>query len=316
MNVVRACQAIDALQQPLAVCDVYACEIRVQVHMGTAEPLQELQSQAHLLGDGITHPEQQPAVEAARGTAELAAREASAAEVVVKVSPPTTGTGGTCPDTEAVAGRHDAEDDDAGIGVVLRRKASHYAGSFGCLAARRGGSGDAAPHGLRASPAVLALAWFRANQMQLLAGLTTALAAVPTSVAFSFLAAATPQVGLHGSWLIGLVAATLGGRTGPIYVNAGAVAVVIAPLVRHLCMFCRVSETYILNGLASCLTKSAICLPMTGSGARHRRLLLRLCPSGAHAARNGPSRGSEAAPPPAATRDDRVRRANPSPPKA
>lgn len=108
----------------------------------------------------------------------------------------------------------------------FRRGASRYAGSFGIDLS------SSATGAARAPLLVLVLAWFRANQTQLLAGLTSALAAVPTSVAFSFLAAATPQVGLHGSWLVGLTAALLGGRTGMIYVNAGAVAVVVAPLVR------------------------------------------------------------------------------------
>ena len=65
----------------------------------------------------------------------------------------------------------------------------------------------------------------------LLSGITVALALVPEAVAFSFVAGVEPQVGLFSAFMVGLIAASLGGRPGMISGATGAVAVVIAPLV-------------------------------------------------------------------------------------
>jgi SulP family sulfate permease len=65
----------------------------------------------------------------------------------------------------------------------------------------------------------------------LLSGITVALALVPEAVAFSFIAGVEPQVGLFSAFIVGLIAATFGGRPGMISGATGAVAVVIAPLV-------------------------------------------------------------------------------------
>jgi SulP family sulfate permease len=65
----------------------------------------------------------------------------------------------------------------------------------------------------------------------ILSGITVALALVPEAVAFSFVAGVDPQIGLFSAFMVGLIAATFGGRPGMISGATGAVAVVIAPLV-------------------------------------------------------------------------------------
>jgi len=64
-----------------------------------------------------------------------------------------------------------------------------------------------------------------------LSGITVALALVPEAIAFSFVAGVEPQVGLFSAFMVGLIAATFGGRPGMISGATGAIAVVIAPLV-------------------------------------------------------------------------------------
>lgn len=58
-----------------------------------------------------------------------------------------------------------------------------------------------------------------------------ALALVPEAIAFSFVAGVEPQVGLFSAFMVGLIAAAIGGRPGMISGATGAVAVVVAPLV-------------------------------------------------------------------------------------
>ena len=68
----------------------------------------------------------------------------------------------------------------------------------------------------------------------LLSGLTVALALVPEAVAFAFVAGVAPMVGLYAAFIMGLVAAALGGRPGMISGATGAMAVVVVALVaRH-----------------------------------------------------------------------------------
>ncbi|MGL5357082.1 MAG: SulP family inorganic anion transporter [Cetobacterium sp.] len=66
---------------------------------------------------------------------------------------------------------------------------------------------------------------------EILAGVTTSLAMVPESVAFAFVAGLSPLVGLHSSFVVGVLAALLGGRPGMISGAAGSIAVVFATLV-------------------------------------------------------------------------------------
>ncbi|MCK5727543.1 MAG: SulP family inorganic anion transporter [Thiotrichaceae bacterium] len=65
----------------------------------------------------------------------------------------------------------------------------------------------------------------------ILAGLTVALALVPEAVAFAFAANVMPLVGLYAAFIMGLLAAIIGGRAGMITGATGAIAVVIVNLV-------------------------------------------------------------------------------------
>ena len=68
-------------------------------------------------------------------------------------------------------------------------------------------------------------------RIELLAGLTVALALVPEAVAFAFVAGVHPLVGLYAAFLVGLVTALIGGRPGMISGATGALAVVVVALV-------------------------------------------------------------------------------------
>ena len=64
-----------------------------------------------------------------------------------------------------------------------------------------------------------------------LAGITTSVALVPEVVAFSLVAGVSPQVGLYTAFILGLIAALLGGKPGLISGAAGSIAVVVVSLV-------------------------------------------------------------------------------------
>ncbi|MDJ0921094.1 MAG: SulP family inorganic anion transporter [Henriciella sp.] len=68
-------------------------------------------------------------------------------------------------------------------------------------------------------------------KIELLAGLTVALALVPEAVAFAFVAGVEPLVGLYAAFLVGLITALFGGRPGMISGATGALAVVMVALV-------------------------------------------------------------------------------------
>ncbi|MEO1551314.1 MAG: SulP family inorganic anion transporter [Pseudomonadota bacterium] len=68
-------------------------------------------------------------------------------------------------------------------------------------------------------------------RIELLAGLTVALALVPEAVAFAFVAGVHPLVGLYAAFLVGLITALIGGRPGMISGATGALAVVMVSLV-------------------------------------------------------------------------------------
>ncbi|MGL5098782.1 MAG: SulP family inorganic anion transporter, partial [Fusobacteriaceae bacterium] len=72
---------------------------------------------------------------------------------------------------------------------------------------------------------------FKNLKNEILAGITTSLAMVPESVAFAFVAGLSPIVGLHSSFVIGILAALFGGRPGMISGAAGSIAVVFVSLV-------------------------------------------------------------------------------------
>lgn len=81
----------------------------------------------------------------------------------------------------------------------------------------------------------LALFNFRQSvdyKLEILSGLTVALALIPEAVAFALIAGLSPLTGLYAAFVVGLVASVLGGRPGMISGATGAVAVVIAALVQ------------------------------------------------------------------------------------
>ncbi len=68
-------------------------------------------------------------------------------------------------------------------------------------------------------------------RIDILSGLTVALALVPEAVAFAFVAGVHPLVGLYAAFMVGLITACLGGRPGMISGATGALAVVMVSLV-------------------------------------------------------------------------------------
>ncbi|WP_236975645.1 SulP family inorganic anion transporter [Membranihabitans maritimus] len=67
-------------------------------------------------------------------------------------------------------------------------------------------------------------------KIEILSGLTVALALIPEAIAFAFMAELSPLTGLYAAFVMGLVASVLGGRPGMISGATGAVAVVIVSL--------------------------------------------------------------------------------------
>jgi SulP family sulfate permease len=68
---------------------------------------------------------------------------------------------------------------------------------------------------------------------EVLAGLVVALALIPEAISFSIIAGVDPRVGLFASFTMAVTIAITGGRPGMISAATGAVALVIAPLVRE-----------------------------------------------------------------------------------
>ena len=73
--------------------------------------------------------------------------------------------------------------------------------------------------------------WFPNAQLEILTGLTVALALVPEAIAFSFVAKVDPLVGLFAAIIVGLITSLFGGRPGMISGATGAMAVVMTSLV-------------------------------------------------------------------------------------
>ncbi len=73
--------------------------------------------------------------------------------------------------------------------------------------------------------------FFHNYKIEILSGLTVALALVPEAVAFAFIAGVDPLVGLYAAFLIGLITSIFGGRPGMISGATGALAVVMVSLV-------------------------------------------------------------------------------------
>lgn len=67
---------------------------------------------------------------------------------------------------------------------------------------------------------------------EVLAGLVVALALIPEAISFSIIAGIDPRVGLFASFTMAVTIAIVGGRPAMISAATGAVALVVAPLVR------------------------------------------------------------------------------------
>ena len=66
---------------------------------------------------------------------------------------------------------------------------------------------------------------------EVLSGSVVAMALVPEAIAFSLIAGVNPQVGLYTAFMLGLIAALIGGKPGMISGATGAVAIVMVSLV-------------------------------------------------------------------------------------
>lgn len=75
--------------------------------------------------------------------------------------------------------------------------------------------------------------WFSNVRMDVLAGLTVALALIPEAIAFSIIAGVDPMVGLYASFSIAVVIAFAGGRPGMISAATGAMALLMVTLVKE-----------------------------------------------------------------------------------
>lgn len=72
----------------------------------------------------------------------------------------------------------------------------------------------------------------RTLRTEVLGGLVVALALIPEAIAFSIIAGVDPRVGLFASFTMAVTVAFLGGRPAMISAATGAVALVVAPVVR------------------------------------------------------------------------------------
>jgi SulP family sulfate permease len=72
---------------------------------------------------------------------------------------------------------------------------------------------------------------FSLFRIEILSGLTVALALVPEAIAFAFVAGVTPLSGLYAAFIVGIITALVGGRPGMISGATGALAVVMVALV-------------------------------------------------------------------------------------
>ena len=64
-------------------------------------------------------------------------------------------------------------------------------------------------------------------RLEILSGLTVAMALIPEAVAFALIAGLSPLTGLYAAFIVGLVASVLGGRPGMISGATGAVAALV-----------------------------------------------------------------------------------------
>lgn len=74
--------------------------------------------------------------------------------------------------------------------------------------------------------------WLDKPFANILAGMVVALALLPEVIAFSVIAGVDPMVGLYASFIIAVVIAFTGGRSAMISAAAGAIALLVFPLVK------------------------------------------------------------------------------------
>ncbi|MGC6173974.1 SulP family inorganic anion transporter [Lacrimispora sp. 38-1] len=74
--------------------------------------------------------------------------------------------------------------------------------------------------------------WFGNVKNEVMSGLVVAIALIPEAIGFSLLAGLNPMVGLYASFCIAIVTAIAGGRPGMISGATGAMALVLAGLVK------------------------------------------------------------------------------------
>ncbi|MCY1053428.1 SulP family inorganic anion transporter, partial [Mammaliicoccus sciuri] len=67
----------------------------------------------------------------------------------------------------------------------------------------------------------------------LLAGIVVALALIPEAIAFSIIAGVDPVGGLYATFIIATTTSIVGGRPAMISGAAGAVALIVTPLVKE-----------------------------------------------------------------------------------
>ena len=88
------------------------------------------------------------------------------------------------------------------------------------------------PHEEETTSVRAALRSPRKLRTEVLAGLVVALALIPEAISFSIIAGVDPRVGLFASFTMAVSIAFLGGRPAMISAATGAIALVIAPVVR------------------------------------------------------------------------------------
>lgn len=75
--------------------------------------------------------------------------------------------------------------------------------------------------------------WFSNVRSDVLSGLVVALALIPEAIAFSIIAGVDPKMGLYASFWIAVVISFFGGRPAMISAATGAMALVLASLVKN-----------------------------------------------------------------------------------
>lgn len=75
--------------------------------------------------------------------------------------------------------------------------------------------------------------WLNQPLQNILAGIVVSLALIPEVIAFSFIAGVEPMVGLYASVVMAISISFLGGRPAMISAAAGAIALLVSPLVKE-----------------------------------------------------------------------------------